>query len=102
MESFMRVVIHKITKNAMQSGRGKVGMWKMDLENAGKFIDPLMGWVGQSDTTAQLKLVFETAEQAVAYAQKRGFEYVVKEDKPRKIIGKNYADNFSFTRVARS
>ena len=57
-----------------------------------------MGWASTSDTTSQVKLSFDSKEQAVDYAKRHGIAFQVMESRetPRRI--KSYADNFSFTR----
>lgn len=57
-----------------------------------------MGWVGTQGTTRQIKITFDTQEEAVAYAEKHGLTYTVKEPKSRIISSKNYAGNFAPTR----
>ena len=58
-----------------------------------------MGWVGQQDTTQQLSLRFATKEEAIAYAEKHGFEVEYAEPKTRRVQPKSYADNFSFSKI---
>jgi hypothetical protein len=40
-------------------------------------IEPLMGWTAGDDTLTQLELIFETKEQAIAYAEREGLAYRV-------------------------
>jgi len=61
-------------------------------------VDPIIGWAGSHDTGRQVRLHFETREEAIAHARKNGFTYTVREAKDRKIKPKAYADNFAFTR----
>ena len=95
------VRIYKPAKTAMQSGRGTTKQWVMEYEPGGasRFTDPLMGWTGSSDTRAQVKLHFDTREQAVAYAERKGLDYTVQEPHVRRIKPKNYAENFSYRRA---
>ena len=53
-----------------------------------------MGWTGSDDTTQQIELSFATKQQAIAYAKRRGFAYVVDEPQARTVKPKSYADNF--------
>lgn len=93
----MKARIYKPAKTAMQSGTGKKDFWLLEFEQtAQKFVEPLMGWTGSSDTQQQLRLKFESAEKAAAYAESKGYEYEVIQPKPRKFIKKSYADNFKF------
>lgn len=88
--------IFRPAKSAMQSGLAKTREWVLEFEPASARIpDPLMGWSSSSDMNGQLRLAFETQEEAVAYAQKHGIPFRIAEPKvPRRII-KAYADNFA-------
>ena len=92
------VRIYKPTKTAMQSGRHNTEKWVIDFEPGVKITDPLMGWIGSADTQEQVRLSFDTREEAIAFADKNGFDYRVQEPKSRRIRPKSYADNFSFQR----
>ena len=86
-------------KTAMQSGRARARDWVLEFAPAtARDSDPLMGWTLTDDTSAQVRLSFETRDEAVAYAQKHGLAFQVTEPKaPRRIL-KAYADNFSANR----
>ena len=58
-----------------------------------------MGWVGSGDTHNQVRLRFDTREQAVAYAEASGLAYEIEEPKPVHIKSKSYAENFRFGRT---
>lgn len=95
----MEVRITKPSKTAMQSGRGKTKEWVLEFEPSDKASpDPLVGWVGSSDTRKQVALHFATKDEAIAYATKHGYAYSVLEEKTRKVKPKAYADNFSYAR----
>jgi hypothetical protein len=96
----MRVRIFKPAKTAMQSGRGKTRNWVLEFEPTdASRPDPLMGWNGSADTERQVRLRFASAEEAVAYAERRGYEYSVAQPRERRIRPKAYADNFAFGRA---
>ncbi len=82
----------------MQSGRNNVKRWVLEFEPAAKRTDPLMGWIGSSDVSGQIRLRFDNKDDAVAYAKKNNLTARVQEPKPRRIRQKNYSDNFSFNR----
>ena len=83
----------------MQSGRGKTKQWLLEFKSDDpKFIDPTMGWIGGKDTTRQLKLSFACKEDAIAYADKLGVAYVVREPREKRIRPKSYAANFAYDR----
>jgi len=97
----MEVRIFKPAKTAMQSGRGNIKSWVMEFEPTDAATpDNLMGWSGSSDTTRQVKISFDSVDDAIAYAQKNGFAYSVQEEKTRRIKPKAYADNFATNRIA--
>ena len=58
-----------------------------------------MGWTSSTDMRQQVRLEFDTREEAVAYAERNGLAYVLSEPKVRKPIRKSYADNFKFGRI---
>ncbi len=91
----MEVRIYRPTKTATQSGRAKTGRWVLEHAPRGqRSVDSLMGWTSSDDTTQQIELSFATKQQAIAYAKRRGFAYVVEEPQSRTVKPKSYADNF--------
>jgi hypothetical protein len=91
--------IFRPSKSAMQSGKAKTQEWVLEFEPAAaKVSDPLMGWTQTRDSNGQVRLVFETQDEAVAYATRHGiaFEVLTRKDPPK--IIKAYADNFAFNR----
>ncbi len=91
--------IYRPTKSAMQSGMAKTAFWVLEFEPAtARSTEPLMGWTSSTDMDGQVRLTFDTREQAVAYAQDHGIPFQVIEPKSRSKIIKAYADNFSSTR----
>ncbi len=97
-----RARIYQPPKSAMQSGRATAQGWVLDYGmSEQKRIDPLTGWYGSGDTPAtQLRLRFETVEQAVAYAEANGIPYDIEPPRPARaaIRPKSYADNFRWGR----
>jgi hypothetical protein len=91
--------IYRPAKNAMQSGKAKTKDWVLEFEAASaRLPDPLMGWTQSQDMNGEVRLSFETREEAIAYAQGHGIPFRVLEPKPVKPILKAYADNFAATR----
>jgi len=91
--------IYRPAKNAMQSGKAKTKDWMLEFEPASaRQSDPLMGWTQTTDMDGQVRLSFDTSEDAVAYAQKHGIAFQISDPKPAKKIIKAYADNFAFGR----
>lgn len=96
----MAARIYQPAKNAMQSGRGRTKDWVLEHEpSAPREIDPLMGWTSSRDTQTQVRLEFDTREEAVAYAERHGLAYTIIEPKPRRVVKKSYSDNFKYGRV---
>jgi NADH dehydrogenase ubiquinone Fe-S protein 4 len=99
-ESLMDFRIYKPAKTAMQSGRGRTKAWVLESEPArAREIDPLMGWTSSADTAAQVRLEFDSKDEAIAYAEKNGLAFRVFEPRVRKQVRKSYADNFKFGRI---
>jgi hypothetical protein len=95
----LRARIYQPTRNAMQSGNARTKEWVLEYEpRAPQPIDPLMGWTGSADTLEQLRLFFETKDEAIAYAQKRAIAYDVFEPHRHTPKPKAYADNFRYDR----
>lgn len=94
------VRIYQPSKNALQSGKANTKKWVLEYEpESAKSLDPLMGWTSSGDTRGQVKMKFASRDDAIAFAKRKGFEYVVREPKARRIQIRNYADNFAFNRV---
>jgi hypothetical protein len=99
----MSAKIFKPSKTAMQSGRSVKSSRGCDWvlaytrQSAAK-PDNLMGWQSSSDTLRQVKIYFPDLEAACAYADANGIEYVVQQQKLRRVRPKAYADNFDFNR----
>ena len=97
----MQARIYKPAKTAMQSGTGKTHEWLLEYEPPPRSIDPLMRWTSSADTRGQIRMSFETREEAIAFAEKHGILYSVIEPHARTIKPKAYADNFAYNRKTR-
>jgi hypothetical protein len=91
--------IYKPAKTAMQSGAAKTKEWVLDyVPEKPREVEPLMGWTSSADMQQQVRLRFDTKEEAIAYCERHGIPYRAFEAKAperRKIA---YADNFAFGR----
>jgi ETC complex I subunit conserved region len=95
----MTARIYLPARSAMQSGQAK-DKWMLEYEpEVPLWIDPLMGWTSSSDMKAQVKLLFDTKEEAIAYAQRNGVAYRVEEPKPATLKIQSYSDNFLPNRI---
>ena len=91
--------IFRPAKSAMQAGYARTKDWVLEFEPASaRQPDPLMGWTSSSDMNGQVRISFETQEEAVAYAQKHGIAFQLQAQPPTKKIIKAYADNFAYNR----
>jgi hypothetical protein len=91
--------IYKPAQTAMQSGPARTKEWVLEYEpEVPREIDPLMGWTSSRDMKAQIRLEFDTRDEAVAYAERNGIAYRLAEPLPRQPVRKSYADNFRFGR----
>ncbi len=89
------VKIYKPAKSAMQSGRGNTLNWvlRYDRENS-QYVEPIMQWTASTSTKSQVRLLFPTKEEAISFAEKNGWKYVVTEPHTKQIKPKSYTDNF--------
>jgi len=95
----MTARIYKPAKTAMQSGLANTKDWIVDFEpKVPRQVEPLMGWTSSSDTKAQVKLRFDTKDEAIGYCERNGIPYQVSEDKPSTRRAISYSDNFAFRR----
>ena len=95
----MTFKIYKPSKSSMQSGLGKTKQWLAEyISEKNKTKDSLMGWNSSSDTKEQIKIFFDTKEQAIEWSKKNNEQFIVIEPKERKIKPKNYASNFDMNR----
>lgn len=91
------VKIYQPAKTAVQSGRGKSNQWKIEFNPATKRSpEALMGWQSSQDTLNQVKLSFQTKEQAIEFARKKNWTYEVDLPKTRIVKPRNYSDNFIY------
>ena len=91
----MSARIFSPSKTAMQSGKAKTGFWMLEFDpEQPRKIDPLMGYTTSGDMKSQIRLTFETKEEAVAYATRNGIEFRVQEPKDARRRQISYAENF--------
>ena len=91
----MTARIYRPAPNAMQSGRGKSKDWVLVHEQAtAREIEPLMGYTSSGDTKTQIRLTFDTLEEAESYAQRNGIAYQVLPEHRATPKRTSYSDNF--------
>src|SRR6188768_3499726 len=78
--------IYQPAKPATQSGTAATGKWRMDwdvLPKGHRWENQLMGWQSSGDAMQGTHLNFKSKEDAVAFAEKQGYEYFVQEPNAR-------------------
>ena len=89
-----RAKIYQPVKTAMQSGKARTKFWILEFSKSNFNKDFVMGWTSSVNTNEQVKLKFETQEQAIAYAKQNNIPFDLTPQKKNKLIIKAYADNF--------
>lgn len=93
----MKVRIYKPAKSAMQSGKKNTKKWLVVPieETKIRSVSTITGWISASDTTPQLHFEFSSKEEAIKFAESRGFKYEIDEPEISTIKKKSYAANFT-------
>ena len=86
--------IYQPSKTAMQSGKARTKFWVLEFDKSNSSKDFVMGWTSSSNTNDQVKLKFETQEQAIKYAEENNIQFNLITPNKNKLIIKSYADNF--------
>lgn len=82
-------------RKTTQSGKAGTGRWTLEFEREQpQRPDPLTGWNGSGDTKTQVRLSFQTRDDAIAYAAKYGLDYHLVPAPPVSLKIQAYADNF--------
>ena len=91
--------IYKPARTAMQSGTANTKEWVLEYEpEQPRLIEPLMGWTSSGDMRQQVRLRFETKEEAIAYCERYRIAYQAFESSDPKRQRISYSDNFAFPR----
>jgi len=72
------VVIAPRELKTMQSGDGNSYQWTITWKNRQRWSNPLMGWTSTADPMSNVKLTFDSKEDAEAYAAKNGWKTEVR------------------------
>lgn len=95
----MTARIYRPAPNAMQAGRGRSKDWVLVFEpERPREIEPLMGYTSSADTQTQVRLSFDTLEEAEAYAKANGIPYTVQLPHQPQPKRNSYSDNFRYDR----
>lgn len=96
----MSAKIYRPARSAMQQGNAKTHEWVLEFDQqAPRTIDPLFGYTSSSDTLQQVKLRFETQQDAEDYARRKGIAYRVIAPKEKTVKVVSYSENFSPNRT---
>lgn len=89
------VRISELDRRTTQSGKANTGRWLLEFERSEPLRpDPLTGWAGSGDTRPQVRLTFGSRDEAIAYAERHGYDYHVIPVPPVTLKIQAYADNF--------
>ena len=92
--------IYSPAQSATTSGAAKTGRWILEYERESpRTVEPLMGYTSSRDMLSQVRLTFDSQEDAVAYAEREGIPYRVEAPKTARKFRRSYADNFRYDRA---
>ncbi len=93
----MKVLIFKPAKTTMQSGKAGTSKWliKYIEQEKTRSTNNVMGWTSSDNTETQIKLKFNSKEEAIKYAMEQDYDYIVEEPELAKVKKKSYASNFT-------
>jgi NADH dehydrogenase len=96
MNSKKIFLYQKINQN--QSGAKEYWVLEFSKENE-QYIEPIMNWTGNLDSDSQVKMHFNSKEDALNFCKNFGYDVeifeVSRRNNSRKIKPKTYAENFS-------
>lgn len=82
-------------RKTTQSGKAGQGRWTLEFERQQpQRADPLTGWNGSGDTRTQVRLKFNSKEEALAYAERKGLTVHLVPAPPVGLKIQAYSDNF--------
>jgi hypothetical protein len=91
--------IFRPSKTAMQSGKAQSKKWLLEFQaSSATRPDALMGWTSSMDTNGQVRLSFDSKEEAIAFARSHSIPHQVFEAAEPKRQPRAYSDNFAFRR----
>lgn len=91
--------IYKPRPSAMSSGRAKTSKWHLEFESREpRSVDPLTGNAVSTDTREQIKMTFDSLDDAITYAKQNNIPHRVHGSQDIKRIPRSYSENFSFDR----
>ncbi len=95
----MTARIYKPAKTAMSSGKAKTQKWVLDYApDSARRIEPLMGYTSSADMASQIRMTFDSRQDAIDYAKRHKIAYQVMEPETMRRRPMAYSDNFRFDR----
>lgn len=95
----MLAKIYRPARNAMQSGQANARRWVLEFEpSRPPPPELLMGWTSSADTNEQVRIPFESKEQAIEFARRHAIPHQVVDPVETKRVIKAYGDNFAYRR----
>ena len=87
--------ISQLDRRTTQSGKANAGLWMLEFERQDRLRpDPLTGWNGSRDTNPQVRITFNTCDEAIAFAKRNGLDHHIVPATPVRLKLQAYADNF--------
>ncbi len=91
---------HKPSRSTMQAGLAATLYWILEYPpEEPREPDPLMGWTSARDTKRQIRLRFETLQQALKYVQRHALDADIERPQTAQLVVRNYASNFAYNRA---
>ena len=75
--------------------------WKIEFDNQQRWENNLMGWSSTADPVSNILLDFADKEDAIAFAERHGWEFILEDPKERAPKTKSYALNFAWNKRTR-
>merc|ERR1711871_961506 len=88
----------------LQSAEKLSHIWMITWEHQERWMNPLMGWTSSADPLSNVRLSFDSKEEAIAFADRNGWKYKVRaaiKMQPAENFGKiKYAQNFLSNKIS--
>ena len=80
------VVIAPRMNKTLQSGGATSHLWQISWKNEERWSNPLMGWTSTADPMSNLKLTFDSQDEAVLFANKNGWKFELRAPVPETTV----------------
>ena len=93
-------IIKKAGKTVTQSGHAKSGAWELTYDvKTTRRPEALNGWTSADNTAEQIKLTFDSLDDAQNYAEREGLTATIMPHSTRKVRPRNFSDNYKYVPV---